>query len=193
MSKVYIAGAISSDPDYKAKFDLAEKFLIEKGHAVIKPYKNLGFEYKEYIDMGLCELMKCDTIYLLEGWEHSQGAKLELQYAKTVGLTVMFSITSRKTARHLMYSNAKAIVIGIDWNLPKYNDNDYGDYDEYENECLDIGHEKTAEVVCLLKKFLENKKTVFQIDNTDELLEECSWDAISEYIVNQIDERPTKN
>lgn len=52
---------------------------------------------------------------------------------------------------------------------------------------------KTYEVVCLLKKFLENKKTVFRIDNTDELLEECSWDAISEYIVNQIDERPTKN
>ena len=58
-------------------------------HAVINPVKNLGFEYREYIDMGLCELMKCDAIYLLAGYEKSKGAQLERLYAQTVGMRII--------------------------------------------------------------------------------------------------------
>lgn len=38
--------------------------------------------------MGLCELMKCDAIYLLKGWERSKGACLEKHYAKVIGLEI---------------------------------------------------------------------------------------------------------
>lgn len=51
--KVYIAGAITSNPRYKERFEEAEKRLISMGHAVINPVKNLGFEYREYTDRAV--------------------------------------------------------------------------------------------------------------------------------------------
>jgi nitrogenase molybdenum-iron protein alpha/beta subunit len=87
--KVYIAGAISNNPNYKEQFAEAEEFLKKIGYTVLNPVKNLGFEYKDYIDMGLCELMKCDAIYLLPNYQESQGAMLEYQYAITVGLKMV--------------------------------------------------------------------------------------------------------
>lgn len=87
--KVYIAGKITGNPDYINQFAKAEEELKASGHTVLNPVKNKGFSYKEYIDMGLCELMKCDGIYLLDGWQESSGARLEFLYAMVTDMVVV--------------------------------------------------------------------------------------------------------
>lgn len=84
--KVYIAGKITGNPNYKKEFEEAEEWLTKQGHEVFNPAKNQGYSYRQYINAGLYQLMNCDAIYLLPNFAFSKGALLEYHYANTVGL-----------------------------------------------------------------------------------------------------------
>lgn len=88
--KIYIAGSISNNPDYVEQFQNAEDMLKADGHEVINPAKNSCFSYKHYVDTGLFELMHCDAIYLLKGFENSKGALLEQHYAEVAGIKAIY-------------------------------------------------------------------------------------------------------
>lgn len=90
MAKIYISGPITGNENYKKQFEEAEE-LIKSIHAEpVNPAKNPeGLTYKEYIDLGLNQLMGCDMIFLLPGHDRSRGACLEKAYARTVRMPII--------------------------------------------------------------------------------------------------------
>jgi hypothetical protein len=87
---VFISGAITHDPDYKQKFDMAEKALTSLGYIVLSPawLPSSGFTYDAYMRMARAMMLECDAICLLEDWKESDGAKDEYLFAYENGLAV---------------------------------------------------------------------------------------------------------
>ena len=90
--RIYIAGKITGELDYRDKFKKAEDKLKEMGHIVVNPTMlpdGLG-THRDYMDICITMLSKCERIYLLTGYEKSAGAKEELLFARREGLKVFF-------------------------------------------------------------------------------------------------------
>ena len=92
--KVYISGPISKDDWYEAHFAKAERYLKDMGYETVNPVSDglagKGVTYKEYIDSDLQLLAECDGIFMLRGWQRSNGARLEHAYAKTTGMWIRY-------------------------------------------------------------------------------------------------------
>lgn len=91
---IYISGAISSDPHYKKKFKKAEKQL-GKHFDVINPAKVLGklpktTPYQTYIDLSLNMVEHSDLLFMLKGWDKSNGATLEYEKARDLDIPIVF-------------------------------------------------------------------------------------------------------
>lgn len=89
--KIYIAGKITDNPDYKQHFAEAEKRLTEAGHTAMNPTcLPLGFDYEDYMRICFAMIDVCDAVYMLNNWEDSPGAIREYEYAKGKGKEIMF-------------------------------------------------------------------------------------------------------
>ena len=80
-TKIYIAGKITGDPDYKAKFEAAENFYKKKGYTVLTPtWMPIGMQPADYMRICFAMIDTADVVAFLPDYETSPGAQLELQY-----------------------------------------------------------------------------------------------------------------
>lgn len=90
--KWYIAGPMSGMPrlNRPAFYEAATK-LRKAGHKAVNPFE-LGVEdgkqIRDYMKVDIPAMLECDGVALLEGWEKSQGARLEALMALECGLDV---------------------------------------------------------------------------------------------------------
>ena len=87
MKKVYLAGSITKNDNYKEEFTLAEKLLNEEGLTTIDPTKYQFETYEEYIRHGLKLLLECDYIYYVNDVGTSKGAFIEWIVANASGIS----------------------------------------------------------------------------------------------------------
>ncbi|MDY3586874.1 DUF4406 domain-containing protein [Enterobacter asburiae] len=95
--KIYIAGPMSGLPDFnRDAFNHAHVFLGAKGHVVLNPaLLPDGLTQAEYMDICLAMLRCADAIYMLEGWEHSAGARAENALAEKLEMEIIFQEEER--------------------------------------------------------------------------------------------------
>lgn len=92
--RVYISGQITgADLDErKTAFARAARLLTEHGYEAVSPFDN-GLDdeagYDKHMRADIRMLTDCDMIYMLRGWEHSNGARLEHSIACACGIRVL--------------------------------------------------------------------------------------------------------
>lgn len=102
--KIYLAGPMTGLPDsnYPA-FHREAAWLRSMGLEVVNPAETKldpGSAWAAFMGPGIAQLVTCDGIHLLAGWERSRGAALELHIAASLGLTVTLSPRVPKGASH---------------------------------------------------------------------------------------------
>ena len=93
---IYLSGKISGldREDYLSIFDYHEKKLQAVNEdAIINPAKTLDtlpkLEHWQYMTVALKVLELCDFIYMIPGWEDSEGARMEREFADRNGIYII--------------------------------------------------------------------------------------------------------
>lgn len=90
---LYISGPMTGYPDHNFPwFNWVEDALEQMGYRVLNPAtKGIvnGWKWEDYLKYDLHQLIDADGVAVLEGWECSRGARLEVTTAQALGIPVM--------------------------------------------------------------------------------------------------------
>ena len=91
--KIYIAGKITDNEDYKSEFKLREMILKLEGHTVLNPAElPEGLEHHEYMHICTAMIDISDAVSFLDNWKDSRGARIEHQYAVDHGKHLLMRV-----------------------------------------------------------------------------------------------------
>ena len=88
--KIYISGKISGhEARARKQFAEAQQRLTAAGYDTVNPFDN-GLKdddpWEKHLAVDIIDLLACDGICQLPGWEDSRGARLEAEVARTKGI-----------------------------------------------------------------------------------------------------------
>ena len=89
--KIYLSGKITGENDFASRFAQMADKLSANGDMVFNPATHPDmFTHGQFMQIDLLALSFCDTIYLMNNWRSSKGAKMEFDQARILGLNFEF-------------------------------------------------------------------------------------------------------
>lgn len=111
--RLYISGPMTGIEDYNfPAFNAAAADLTAAGYDVENPAdKGLieGWDWEDYLRYDIKQLMDCDGIAMLRGWNSSRGARLERDVAEGLGMPYRLLnawLSDEARERHLGHARA---------------------------------------------------------------------------------------
>ncbi|VFR96490.1 Phage protein [plant metagenome] len=91
--KLYLAGPMTGHPDlnFPAFHEMAAR-LRGLGHEIINPAEinpNPGAAWTDCMRADIAQLVTCEGVVTLPGWERSRGARIEVMLAGELGMSVL--------------------------------------------------------------------------------------------------------
>lgn len=127
--KIYLSGKITGDEGFAEKFKAKEEELSSRGDYVFNPALHPDmFTHGQFMQIDLLALSFCDSIYLMDNWRDSKGAKMEFEQARVMGLPCEFEEKELCLLQH--YESGKD-------ETPLYYSNQKDEFVELENITVD--------------------------------------------------------
>lgn len=102
--KIYVAGPMTGLPELNfPAFHRETAWLRAMGKEVVNPAEinaDPAAKWEDCMRADIAQLVTCDGIHMLPGWEKSRGATLEHHIAVQLGLAITFSPSAGVGARH---------------------------------------------------------------------------------------------
>ena len=107
-NRIYISGKITGTTDYMERFNNAEQYLKNRGfspvnHAKVNSMMPTDTTYEEYMLMSFAMLETCNSIYMLDGWENSKGARMEHERSIEKGIRIYYQPPAWKTKMYNLF------------------------------------------------------------------------------------------
>ncbi len=92
--RIYLSGPITGHDDgNRDTFAAAQLYLECKGHAVSNPHAlthDHAGRWEDYMRVDVREMLTCDSLFMLDGWQLSRGATIEHHLAVNLALPIRY-------------------------------------------------------------------------------------------------------
>ena len=93
--KIYIAGKITGDTGYRAKFGRVEERLKKEGHIVLNPATAPeGLRPVDYMRLCFAMMEAADVVLFMQDYQDSRGAMLEWAWCQYVEKQTCFDLAA---------------------------------------------------------------------------------------------------